>query len=149
MGKLVGHVAIATGAGQGISRGIAVVFAKDGAKVAIADRNAETCAEVTEYIRYLGHAAIAIICDVGDSTQVEAIVKEVGDEYGSIDILVNNAQRYVPSRLSRVRVPSPAPASKRRPSEPHLTRFHTKAGRRKFFSVWLLPPLSSRIYQPF
>jgi len=99
MSKLVGHVAIVTGAGQGIGRGIAVVFAKEGAKVAIVDRNAETCAEVTEYIRYLGYEAIAIICDVGDSTQVEAMVKKVGDEYGSIDILVNNAQRYVPRRL--------------------------------------------------
>jgi NAD(P)-dependent dehydrogenase (short-subunit alcohol dehydrogenase family) len=99
MGKLVGHVAIVTGAGQGIGRGIAVVFAKEGAKVAIVDRTAETCKEVTEYIRSLGHEAIAIICDVGDSTQVEAMVKEVGDEYGSIDILVNNAQRYVPRRL--------------------------------------------------
>ena len=99
MGKLVGHVAIVTGAGQGIGRGIAVVFAKEGAKVAIVDRNAETCAEVTKYIRSLGHEAIAIICDVGDSTQVEAMVKEVGDEYGSVDILVNSAQRYVPRRL--------------------------------------------------
>ena len=99
MGKLEGRVGIVTGAGQGIGKGIAVAFAKEGAKVAVVDRNAETCTEVTEYILRLGYEAITAICDVGDSTQVEEMVKKVGDKYGSIDILVNNAQRYVPRRL--------------------------------------------------
>ena len=90
---------IVTGAGQGIGRGIAVAFAKEGARVAVADRNARTCAEVTEHIRCLGCDAIAAICDVGDPTRVEEMVRQVAGEYGSIDILVNGAQRYVPRRL--------------------------------------------------
>ena len=99
MGKLAGSVGIVTGAGQGIGRGIALAFAREGARVAIVDRNVETCTEVADSIRSLGCEAIAAVCDVGDSTQVEEMVREVRDEYGAIDILVNGAQRYVPRRL--------------------------------------------------
>ena len=86
--NLKGKVAVVTGGGRDIGRAVCVKLAKEGAKVAIIDRNAETCTEVTEYIRHLGYDAIAAICDVGDSTQVEEMVKKVGDEYCSIDILV-------------------------------------------------------------
>ncbi len=99
MGKLEGKVAIITGAGQGIGRGIALAFAKEGAKVAIVERDDKTCNEVTEEIRRIGGEALSMVCDVGDQELVETMVKEVASKYNSIDILVNNAQRYVPHRL--------------------------------------------------
>lgn len=98
MGKLEGKVAIVTGAGQGIGRGIALAFAREGAKVVIAERDDKTCNEVTEEIRQMGGEALNVVCDVGDQGLVESTISKVATKYNSIDILVNNAQRYVPQR---------------------------------------------------
>ena len=99
MSKLAGRIAIVTGSGQGIGRGIAVAFAKEGATVAIAERNADTCAEAEQEIGRMGHVAMGAVCDVGDPAQVRELVSSVVSRYGSVDILVNNAQRFVPRRL--------------------------------------------------
>jgi NAD(P)-dependent dehydrogenase (short-subunit alcohol dehydrogenase family) len=95
MGKLEGKVAIVTGAGRGIGKGIALAFAKEGAKLVIAEMNGKTCKEVAEEIRQLGNEALGVVCNVGDAEQVKRMVDEAVTNFGSVDILVNNAQGFV------------------------------------------------------
>lgn len=92
MGKLDGKVAIVTGSGQGIGRGMAIALAKEGAKVVITDINPQSADAVAAEIRALGHQAIAVTCDVGVEEQVKKMVDRVVREFGPIDILINNAQ---------------------------------------------------------
>ena len=91
-GKLEGKVAIVTGSGQGIVRGMAITLAKARAKVVITDINPETGMAVAEEIRKLGLPAINIQCDVGGGEQVQRMVATAAKEFGPIDILINNAQ---------------------------------------------------------
>lgn len=84
-------VAIITGAGQGIGEAIAIRFAKESAKVVIAEINPETAQRTTVRIAGLGGHALAYPVDVGDPAAVEKMVREVSAEYGHIDILINNA----------------------------------------------------------
>ena len=95
MGKLEGKVAIVTGAGRGIGKGIALAFAKEGARLVIADINAKTCEEVADDIRKMGKKALVVLCNVGDEEQVKRMVEEAVTNFGSVDILVNNAQGFV------------------------------------------------------
>jgi len=92
--KLKGKVAIVTGGGQGIGEGISLAFAKEGAKVVVADINSQTAKAVTDEIHELGGIALAVQCDVGDEQQVKHMVDQVVQEFGPIDILVNNAQSW-------------------------------------------------------
>ena len=92
MGKLDGKIGIVTGAGQGIGRGIALALAKEGAAVVITDMNADTCVGTVDEIKALGGRALAVTCDVRRREQVQAAVAAAVKEFGTIDILVNNAQ---------------------------------------------------------
>ena len=96
-------VAIVTGGNSGIGLGIARGLASAGAKVVLAARNeAKSTAAVAE-LQALGGEAIAITCDVTDGANIESMVQQVLDQYGQINILVNNAGtniRKAPEDLS-------------------------------------------------
>ena len=91
VGVLDGKVALVTGAGQGVGRGIALAMAREGAAIAVVDRNAETAAETRTLIEKVGGRALRHVCDVRSSEQVNACVAAVVEELGTVDILVNNA----------------------------------------------------------
>jgi pyridoxal 4-dehydrogenase len=84
--KLEGRVAIVTGAGQGIGRAIAEKLRAEGASVVVADKNPETAEKTAAEI-----GATAHVTDVSDPDQVSALVAAVIGEFGTIDILVNDA----------------------------------------------------------
>jgi 2-hydroxycyclohexanecarboxyl-CoA dehydrogenase len=86
-----GKVAIVTGAGQGIGKGIALRLARDGANVAIADLNLETANATAREIETLGRKAIAVKTDVSQNAQVKKMVEQVVRDLGTVDILVNDA----------------------------------------------------------
>ncbi len=87
-GRFNGKVAIVTGAAQGIGKAIAVRFARDGARVVVADVNVGGAEDVACAI---GGGAFAVECDVSDEAHVAALHSQVEDKAGRIDILVNNA----------------------------------------------------------
>ena len=91
MGKLDGKVALITGAGSGIGRATALLFAKEGAKVVVADYVPEGGEETVKMIREAGGEAIFIEADVSKAADVERMIKTTVDKYGRIDILYNNA----------------------------------------------------------
>ena len=91
MGTLEGKVALITGAGQGVGRGIALAMAREGAAIAIVDRNGETASETATLIEQLGGNAQYRICDVRHSEEVNGCVASVVEAFGTVDILVNNA----------------------------------------------------------
>jgi NAD(P)-dependent dehydrogenase (short-subunit alcohol dehydrogenase family) len=86
-----GRNAIVTGASQGIGRGIAETLAAEGANVAICSRAQERVDPVAEAIEADGGTAFAMECDVRDNESVRAFVDSVVEEFGGVDLLVNNA----------------------------------------------------------
>jgi NAD(P)-dependent dehydrogenase (short-subunit alcohol dehydrogenase family) len=91
MGKLDGKVALITGAASGIGRATALLFTKEGAKVAVADYVPAGGQETVKMIQKAGGEAIFIEADVSRKTDVERMVKTTVNSYGRIDILYNNA----------------------------------------------------------
>jgi dihydroanticapsin dehydrogenase len=89
--ELEGKVAIITGAASGIGRATAILFAKEGAKVIVADINDNGGAETVKLIKKDGKQAVFIHTDVSKEKDVKNMVKIVKESYGKIDILVNNA----------------------------------------------------------
>ena len=87
---LANKTAIVTGAAQGIGRAIAERFVAEGARVVLADINAELGAETAVEVSSGGEATF-VACDVGDKAQVDNLMAETIDMYGGIDVLVNNA----------------------------------------------------------
>jgi 2-hydroxycyclohexanecarboxyl-CoA dehydrogenase len=93
--RLAGRVAVVTGGGQGVGRGIALALAKEGAGVFIAGRTLEKCLRVAGEITDFGGAARAHQCDVGDRGEIVDMVAAAVHAFGGLDILVNNAQSAV------------------------------------------------------
>ncbi|MGA2106061.1 MAG: SDR family oxidoreductase [Syntrophorhabdales bacterium] len=88
---LEGRVAIVTGAGRGIGKGIALTLAEAGADVVVAARTREQLEVTAAEIRKLGRRSLAVPTDVTKQSDVEGLVKHTIKEFGKIDTLVNNA----------------------------------------------------------
>jgi NAD(P)-dependent dehydrogenase (short-subunit alcohol dehydrogenase family) len=91
MNRLNGKVTIVTGAGDGIGRGIALAFAKEGARLAVCDWNKTTVRETEMMIRDTDADVLSERIDVREPAEIESLVRNVKDRFGRIDCLVNNA----------------------------------------------------------
>ena len=91
MKQLNEKVAIITGCGQGIGKGVALCMAKRGVRVACIGRRLAPVEDTAKEIEALGSKAIAISCDTSDREGVMAAVKKTVETFGSVDILINNA----------------------------------------------------------
>jgi meso-butanediol dehydrogenase/(S,S)-butanediol dehydrogenase/diacetyl reductase len=89
--RLQGKVAVVTGGGAGIGRGIVLCMAKEGADIAIPDIQEGNAQAVVKEVQAMGRQAVAMRCDVTKATDVQAALDRVKKELGRIDILVNNA----------------------------------------------------------
>ena len=89
--RLAGQVAIITGAGRGIGKAIALAFAREGARLALASRTAAELEETADEARRLGAEALVVPTDVADREQADRMAARALEHYGAIDVLVNNA----------------------------------------------------------
>ncbi len=91
MTRLAGKVALVTGAGTGIGRACALLFAREGARVAVAARRAEPLATVTAEMARAGGETLAVQCDVTQARQVQDAMRAIVGRFGRLDVVVNNA----------------------------------------------------------
>ena len=91
MGLLDGKIAVVTGAGAGIGRATALLFAREGARVTVADRNEASGRQTAEQIRAAGGESLFVQTDVSLSDQVEAMVAKTVEAFGGLDCASNNA----------------------------------------------------------
>ena len=94
MGKLNGKVAIISGAGYGLGRGIALALGKEGAKVASIGRTESKLKEFKEEMESRGYEAEYFVGDVSKRDDVKAFIQQTVDQWGTVDIVVNNAMAY-------------------------------------------------------
>jgi len=91
MSDLTGHVALVTGASQGIGRACAIALARRGAAVALCARSEDKLKAVHDEIAAAGGKAAVFKLDVTNDDEIKAVVKSVIEQFGKVDILVNNA----------------------------------------------------------
>ena len=112
LGKLDGKTAVVTGASRGIGRDMAVVFAREGAKVVVSARTENegdfripgSVAAAVDRIRGEGGEAIGVRCDVTQEDDLAQLFEQASDAFGGIDILVNNAAILIPGRVEDMQV---------------------------------------------
>ncbi|OKL38466.1 glucose 1-dehydrogenase [Pontibacter flavimaris] len=80
-----------TGGAQGIGLGMAYRFAQEGATVIMADKDGEAGQQAEQWLQEQGHQAVFILCDVSREEEVQALLRQVGEKYKSLDALINNA----------------------------------------------------------
>ncbi|GHJ25399.1 SDR family oxidoreductase [Streptomyces albus] len=90
-GEFADRGVVVTGAASGIGRATALAFAERGARVTVADLDAEGAASVVEEIEGAGGGAVAVVGDLGEQTVVDTVVDTAVRQFGGIDVLVNNA----------------------------------------------------------
>lgn len=100
--RLLDKVAIITGGARGIGEATAKKFAKEGAKVVIADINEEDMKTTVEEIKALDGDVSSILVDVTDKSSVDKMIEDVVNKYGKLDILVNNAGITMDSTLLKM-----------------------------------------------
>lgn len=98
--KLSGKVAIVTGAGSGIGRATAVLFATEGARVVVADIVSRAGEETVAQIRAEGGAAVFVRVDVSRADEVEAMVQTAVRTFGRLDVIFNNAGLTLPATVT-------------------------------------------------
>ncbi|MGK7378872.1 SDR family oxidoreductase [Planococcus sp. 1R117A] len=89
--KLEGKTAIVTGGGRGLGAQIAEGFAEAGANVVVCSRKLDACEEISEQLKRKGVKSLALACDVTNPEDVKRVVQKTLEEFGTIDILVNNS----------------------------------------------------------
>lgn len=89
--RIENKVAVVTGAGSGFGEGIATRFAEEGARVVAADIDADSAARTVDSIRGAGGSALAVTADVSQGADVAKIIAAALDEYGRLDVVINNA----------------------------------------------------------
>lgn len=100
--RLTGRTALITGAGRGMGRAVARMFADHGARVAVNDLDPELAEAAVAELQQDGAQALCVPGDVTDSDVVSAMVQKVVDAFGTVDILVNNAGILYPTRLEQI-----------------------------------------------
>lgn len=101
MGRLSGRVAIVTGGARGIGRATCHALAREGARVVVADLDAEGGAAAAEEIARTSGETLAVATDVADEQSVEALVRKTLERFGRLDILRNNAALTAAEALAR------------------------------------------------
>ena len=99
--ELTGRVAIVTGGTRGIGGAIAEGFAAAGAKVVVASRKAEACAETQADLEAMGAEALGVATNMSSLEDVEALVQATVDRFGAVDIIVNNAANALTQPLGQ------------------------------------------------
>ena len=89
--KLEGRIALITGGGKGLGKAISLAFAREGADVVIGSRTQSALEEVVTEIEAMGRRSLAVVTDLSDPEQAEAMVDRALQKFNNIDILVNNA----------------------------------------------------------
>src|SRR5689334_15388045 len=91
------RVALVTGGGRGVGRGVCIRLAEEGAKVVVNDFHEERAVRVADEIRAAGGKALPVRADITDMAQVRTMVDRAKDVFGPVDVLVNNAG--IPTRM--------------------------------------------------
>src|SRR5262249_6959252 len=91
MARLIGKTAVVTGGGRGLGSSISIAMAAEGAHVLVVDRNQEAAQEVVAQIKAAGGSASTETLDISDRRAVMAFGARMVEQFGKIDVLVNNA----------------------------------------------------------
>ncbi len=100
--RLKDKIAVITGAGSGIGRTAAQIFAREGAVVLMVDVNASALEETRSLVKEQGGEAHGFSCDISDWDAVEKVFHQIGEQYGGIDILYNNASVFWGEKDDRI-----------------------------------------------